>query len=94
VFFRNADESQSHQDSQKDQRSRPLTLRNSSKSGGSVSSGGGATVVIGSSTVKNLDHWIRVQTGGTSAQERNRSHPLDLSAKDQQPLDPVELQGG
>jgi hypothetical protein len=40
-IFRNADETQSHQDSQKDQRSRPLTLRNSSKSGGSVSSGGG-----------------------------------------------------
>jgi hypothetical protein len=39
-IFRNADETQSHQDSQKDQRSRPLTLRNSSKSGGSVSSGG------------------------------------------------------
>jgi hypothetical protein len=38
----------SHQDSQKDQRSRPLTLRHSSKSGGSVSSGGGVTVVVGS----------------------------------------------
>jgi hypothetical protein len=38
----------SHQDSQKDQRSRYLTLRNSSKSGGCVSSGGGATVAVGS----------------------------------------------
>jgi hypothetical protein len=40
----------------KDQRSRPLTLRNSSKLGGSVSSGGGETMVVGSNTVKNLDH--------------------------------------
>jgi hypothetical protein len=54
--FRNADETQSHQDSQKDQRSRPLTLRNSSKLGGSVSSGGGVIVVIGLNTMKNLDH--------------------------------------
>jgi hypothetical protein len=38
----------SHQDSQKDQRSRPLTHRHSSKSGGSVISGGGVTVVVGS----------------------------------------------
>jgi hypothetical protein len=34
--------------SQVDQRSRPLTLRNSSKSGGCVSLGGEATVIVGS----------------------------------------------
>jgi hypothetical protein len=54
--FRNADESQSHQDSQKEKRARPLTLRYSSNSRGSVSLGGGATVVVGSNTMKNLDH--------------------------------------
>jgi hypothetical protein len=44
----------SHQDSQKDQRLRPLTLRHSSKSEEIVSSGGGATVA----------DRIIVQTGG------------------------------
>jgi hypothetical protein len=51
-------------------------------------------VIVGSSIVKNLDHWIIVQTRGMSAQERNRSPLLDLSVKDQQSFDPVELQGG
>jgi hypothetical protein len=45
-------------------------------------------MAIGSSTMNNLDHWIRVQMGGMSAQERNKSLPSDLGMKDQQPLDP------
>jgi hypothetical protein len=41
----------SHKDSQKDQMSRPLTLRHSSKSEEIVSSGGGEKVVDGSESI-------------------------------------------
>jgi hypothetical protein len=34
--------------------------------------GGGTIVVVGSSTVKNLDRWIRVQIGGMSMQRRRK----------------------
>jgi hypothetical protein len=57
----------------KDQRSRPLTLRNSSKLGGSVSSGGGATMTVGLSTVNDLGRQIRVQTGGVQRRRSVRS---------------------
>jgi hypothetical protein len=93
-IFTIVDETQIHQDSHKDQRSRHLTLRNSSNLGGRVISGERVTVVVGLNTVKNLDCYIRVHIGGMSVQERNRSHSLDPNMKDRQPLDPVDLQGG
>jgi hypothetical protein len=46
-------------------------------------------VVVRSSTVKNLDHWIRVQTGGTSAQRRRTDLRCVRSEHVDQPsLDP------
>jgi hypothetical protein len=47
----------------------------------SESSGGGATMTIGSSTVKDLDHWDPCLDNYKSVQEEIRSGSSDLSAR-------------
>jgi hypothetical protein len=46
----------------------------------SESSGGGETMIVGSSAVKDLDHWNHVQTIRRMRREEIRSQRLDLSA--------------
>jgi hypothetical protein len=54
---------------------KPLTLRNSSKSGGCISSGGGATVVIGSPILKTRCPLDQSPVTRGSAEEEYRSDP-------------------
>jgi hypothetical protein len=57
-------------------------LQNFPSLGEQRSSGGGATTTIRSTAGRDLDHQIRVQDEGGTHEEKDRSHPLDLSAKD------------
>jgi hypothetical protein len=46
----------------------------------SESSGGGGTMIVGSSVVKYLDRWNHIQTVRRTRREEIRSQRLDLSA--------------
>jgi hypothetical protein len=64
--------SQSHQDSQKYQRSIPLTLRNSSKLGRIIISRGGAS--IGSQRVVGIQSNTEIEIGNWELEESGLDH--------------------
>jgi hypothetical protein len=66
-------------------------LQNFPSPGEQRNSGGGATTTIRSTAGRDLDHQIRVQDEGGMCEEKDRSHPSDLSVKDQQSLDPGKV---
>jgi hypothetical protein len=66
-----------------------LTLRNSSKSEGCASSGGGETVVVGSPIPNTRCPLDQIPVTRGSVEEKYRSDLLDLSTEDQQSSDLV-----
>jgi hypothetical protein len=66
-------------------------LQNFPSLGEQRSSRGGATTTIRSVAGRDLDRQIRVQDEGGMHEEKDRSHPSDLGAKDQQALDPGKV---